>query len=188
VTAIHAINPEALVIIIGMYNPMAEVVIDLGTTTVEIGEYVNYLVGAARLESLLYAMITGNAIYVDAPAVDTNLTDTELNVLDLMREFVQQMGANLDPSEEGHAYICEQIMNALNVTKAGLLGDANGDGEVNSIDALYVKKYDAEMMDETGLDLSVSDVNGDGAVNSVDALLIQRFDAELIDAFPVEMK
>jgi hypothetical protein len=72
------------------------------------------------------------------------------------------------------------------VEPEGLLGDVNGDGEVNTTDAKLVMQYDLGLIDETGLDLSVADVNGDGAVNTTDAKLIMQLDLGLIDKFPAE--
>ena len=97
-------------------------------------------------------------------------------------------GENLDPSEAGHEYIKEQILEALNVTKAALLGDANEDGEVNSIDAMYILQYDVELIDASEINLVLADVNGDGKVNSIDAMYVLRYDAELIEKFPAEDK
>jgi len=66
-----------------------------------------------------------------------------------------------------------------------LLGDANGDGLVDSTDAMLICQYDAWMIDETGIALAVCDVNGDGLVDSTDAMLICQYDAWMIDKFPV---
>jgi len=67
-----------------------------------------------------------------------------------------------------------------------IIGDANGDGIVDSTDAMLVCQYDAWMIDETGLDISACDVNGDGIIDSTDAMLICQYDAWMIDKFPVE--
>ena len=60
-----------------------------------------------------------------------------------------------------------------------LMGDANGDGIVDSTDALLVLRY---AMGITGAAPNVhnSDVNGDGAVDSTDALIILRMAMELL--------
>ena len=184
--AISEINPEALVILVGMYNPLDGVVIDLGETKLDVSEYLTYLAKAAGLESLIYAIVTGDAIYVDAPAVDTKLEDEALDILDIINEFAIHQGENLDPNAAGHEYIKGQILEALNVTKVALLGDANNDGEVNAIDAMYILQYDAEIIEASELHLELSDVNGDGKVNSIDAMYVLRYDAELIEKFPAE--
>jgi hypothetical protein len=161
-------------------------VIDLGETKLDVSQYLTYLAKAAGLESLIYAIVTGDAIYVDAPAVDTKLEDEALDILDIINEFAVNQGENLDPNAAGHEYIKEQILEALNVTKVALLGDANNDGEVNAIDAMYILQYDAEIIEASELHLELSDVNGDGKVNSIDAMYVLRYDAELIEKFPAE--
>ncbi|MCH8025709.1 MAG: dockerin type I repeat-containing protein [Chloroflexi bacterium] len=52
-----------------------------------------------------------------------------------------------------------------------LPGDADCNGEVNSIDATYVLQYDALLIDLVPCPDN-ADMNGDGAINAVDALLI----------------
>ena len=187
---ISQINPEALVILVGTYNPLDGVVIDLGETKLDISEYLDYLAQAAGLESLIYSIVTDNAIYVDAPDVETKLTDNALDLLDIMKEFAIEQGANLDPSAAGHEYIKDQILGALNITEEAekLIGDANNDGAVNSIDAMYILQYDVELIDASEINLVLADVNGDGKVNSIDAMYVLRYDAELIEKFPVENK
>ena len=185
---ISEINPEALIILVGMYNPLEGVIIDLGETKLDVSEYLTYLAQAAGLESLIYSIVTGDSIYVDAPEVETKLDLDALTIIDIINEFGMKNGENLDPSEAGHEYIKEQILEALNVTKAALLGDANDDGEVNSIDAMYILQYDVELIGEDEINLELADVNGDGKVNSIDAMYVLRYDAELIEKFPAEDK
>lgn len=58
---------------------------------------------------------------------------------------------------------------------SGTMGDANGDGSVNSIDALQVLRFSLGDTAAIPSDrLSLCDVNGDGIVNSLDALDILR--------------
>lgn len=57
--------------------------------------------------------------------------------------------------------------------EGGIIGDVNGDGEVNSEDALLVMRYSMNLCRLD--DLAAADVNGDGNVNMADALLIMRY-------------
>ena len=66
-------------------------------------------------------------------------------------------------------------------TDGALLGDANGDGQINLKDVLAARKYVAGI--ETEIDLVASDVNKDGVVNMKDILLIRKFIAGLITSF-----
>jgi len=173
INALENISPEAFIIIVGMYNPMDDVVISLGNTKIDISEYVDYLVKAAALESLIYAAVTGDAIYVDAPEVDTLLADKDLSVLDLVREFIQNDGANLNPSSDGDEYIKTQILDALTITYEYIRGDVNGDGYVNDRDAIYLLRY--TLMPEFYPINQNGDMNGDGDVNDRDAIYLLRY-------------
>ena len=67
-----------------------------------------------------------------------------------------------------------------------VLGDVNFDGNINSLDAAYVLKYDAFMLTFDDAQLLVGDVNGDNTVNSLDAAQILKYDAMIIDRFPAQ--
>ena len=56
-------------------------------------------------------------------------------------------------------------------------GDVDGDGDVTSLDSLFVLWLVADLIDETE---KSADVNGDGVVNAVDAALILQKEAGLI--------
>lgn len=64
-----------------------------------------------------------------------------------------------------------------------LIGEVNGDGIVNSLDAAQVLKHDAQLITLAGEGLAAADINGDGVVNSLDAAQILKFDAQLITEF-----
>ncbi len=53
-------------------------------------------------------------------------------------------------------------------------GDTNGDGRVNSADALDILKQSVQMINKTNEYLEAMDTNKDGKVNSADALLVLK--------------
>jgi hypothetical protein len=61
----------------------------------------------------------------------------------------------------------------------GMKGDANGDGNTNSIDAAIVLQYTAGLVSSLP-NLANADTNHDGAVDSIDAALILQIDAGLL--------
>ena len=65
-------------------------------------------------------------------------------------------------------------------------GDVNGDGKVNSSDALAVLKSSTGIITLSSAQKTAADVNGDGAVNVIDAMLIARYAAKKISVFPVQ--
>ena len=64
-----------------------------------------------------------------------------------------------------------------------LMGDVNGDGFTDNVDAAVVLRYDACITDLTEQQLLKGDVNGDNSVDNIDAALILKYDAGLIDSF-----
>ena len=72
------------------------------------------------------------------------------------------------------------------IEETGLLGDANGDGTVNAVDAMLVLQYYTGANDGSELKLDLCDVDGNGAVNSLDAMYILQYYTGAIDKFPVE--
>ena len=61
-----------------------------------------------------------------------------------------------------------------------ILGDANGDGAVNNIDASLVLQYDAGVTSLEDAALAAADVNSDASVNNIDASRILQLDAGVI--------
>ena len=67
-------------------------------------------------------------------------------------------------------------------TKNYLLGDANNDGYVDNLDAVYILRYDASLIDETEIREIAADVNKDGLIDNLDATLVLKYVAGLIDS------
>jgi hypothetical protein len=67
----------------------------------------------------------------------------------------------------------------------GILGDVNGDGFVNSTDALIVLSCDAGLNTSQFCPMNCGDVNSDGLVNSTDALIILSYDVGIAVPYPV---
>lgn len=63
--------------------------------------------------------------------------------------------------------------------QAKTLGDTNGDGKVNSTDALAVLQYSVNII--KNIDTTTADVNGDGKINSTDALAILQISVGMYD-------
>lgn len=76
----------------------------------------------------------------------------------------------------GTGYTYTQSGTAYTIVKTG---DVNGDGKVNTIDALLIQRHVVKLSTLSGNYLAAADINGDGSVNTVDALLIQRYVVKL---------
>ena len=188
VDQIHALNPEALVVVVGTYNPMENMILDLNGEKLAVGEYMQYLVDAANYTALGYALVAQEAIFVDAPAVEIAEPADEITAMNLLMEILRNKGAGMNPSEAGHAYIAEQILNSLFVftLEDGMLGDADSNGVVNTLDAMLILQYYTEAISEDELDLNVCDLDGNGVVNTLDAFLVLQYYTGAIEKFPVE--
>jgi hypothetical protein len=66
-------------------------------------------------------------------------------------------------------------------TPAAVVGDSNGDGQVNSIDAALVLQYSANIISSISFR---ADANLDYSINAIDATLILQFAAGLLAQLP----
>lgn len=71
----------------------------------------------------------------------------------------------------------------LEVAKARLIGDVDGDGRITTSDTAAVLRASAEFTTLTAEESSSADVNGDGIADTSDAALILQYAAEEIAAF-----
>jgi len=191
VNAIREVNADAVIVIVGQYNPMEGIVLEMDGSTLDLSEYIGYFVDAVAVHGIGYAMITGDAIFVEAPDVETNNTDSSWSEVDLLKMLMNADGFEvLNPNEAGDTYITNQILGALNITKieeeepAGLWGDANDNGVVNLQDAILILKF--AVGESVTINQKLSDVTGEGSVKINDAILVLKRSVGEPDLFPVE--
>ena len=182
IAAIRAINPDAVIVIVGQYNPLEGSVLSLGQASVDVSEYIGYFVDAVATHGIAYCVATGEAIFVEAPAVETEDNDAEVTIADLFKMMMKGFTA-LYPSAAGDAYIAGRILAALNIT-ATQWGDANGNGKVNLQDAILILQ--AANGKDVNIDRVVSDVTGDGKITVADAIWVLKRANGHTDLFPVE--
>lgn len=182
---IRAINPEATIIIVGMYNPLEGVEVQIDeNTTVNIGEYLDYLTEGVGIYTTAYAMLTSNGVYIAAPDVQTKYEaegkSSVISIADLLAKYLgESSGDDMLPSELGHEYIAAQIANGLgkNVELPVLYGDVDSDNDVDGYDLLALQKYLAGVKDD--IDLKAADVTVDNVVDGMDLLRLQKYLAGL---------
>ena len=123
VNAIKAVNEDALIVVVGMHNPMENVVLSLSEeASINLGEYLQYLVDAVNVHAVAYAMIDGKVTYVAAPEVETGVKDSEMTAIQFLMSYISEdYRETLNPTAAGHAYIAEQILNAVEVSVADAL-------------------------------------------------------------------
>ncbi len=114
----RSIAPEALVVIVGTYNDMENFTLSLGNKALPVGNYVQYLIDAANLETLGYAVLRENTAYIAAPDVETlhekqNGT-TKFNLVTLLTSLGSIVnGGKLLPSDNGHKYIADTVVETV---------------------------------------------------------------------------
>lgn len=184
VKTIREVNPDAQVVIVGTYNDLEGVVVEVAGREFNVGQITRCLTAVANLENLLQAFVCENVTYVHASAVETVFEAAAYENINNLGILMSVLNDEMLPSEAGHKYIAEEIYDALNV-EYKIWGDVNGDHKVNCRDARLIMQYRAGLITEDDLDLTYADVNGDGVVNVRDARLVMMLRAELIQHFPV---
>ena len=166
---IRAVNKDAIVMVVGMYNPLDGVSI-AGFDLSQFNEYFDYLVDGVAVYGIGLAMLTNQVDYVDAR--DVAVAQPTLGLMDMVALLDGDVSA-LYPSAAGHDYIAAQLADALNLSFAGLLGDVDGNGKVNGFDLLRLKKY------LSGEDVEIvrgnADTTKDGKINGFDLLKLKKY-------------
>ena len=85
--------------------------------------------------------------------------------------------------------VCHKVLETATIPKTGTpAGDVNGDGKIDTNDAIAVMRYDALLETLSDEAIAAADVNGDGKADIIDAILILQYDSEIISEFPVNKK
>lgn len=120
-----------------------------------------------------------------------HVSDSENNTLYQIDDYAENYDfVGIFSLSEGTEYYFEigvysgqgEIEISMNLLEKDV-GDANGDGVVNNLDASLVLKYDAAIEELDDTQMLYANVNFDGKVNNVDASSILKYDAGLLDSF-----
>lgn len=120
-------NEDALIVAVGMYNPVQGMTVTIGGEEIDIEALCQYLIEVTDVYNLLYAIAAQNAVFVDVSEAETNAVgnvdvdkiialdgDEFDNVLNVLAALDSNY-ANAD----GHAYIAAQILDAIDVVHDG---------------------------------------------------------------------
>ena len=157
IAAVREVNPNAVVLIVGMYNPLEDSTLAFGESAIAVGEYLDYLVTGADVYGIAYCILFDNANYVSAPDAETEAANREHNLIGFLTEYMVAGDEVMNPNAEGHEYIKTKILNALNITvkpgtfyKKFMQGfDANTFRPQNNITRAQAAKMFANILDES---------------------------------------
>ena len=123
---------------------------------------------------------TGTLYYFNFHAVDT---DTKTTQTTGTTEVTIAIESVWDKAES--AYTVTGTKSVVTITeKEHLLGDVNGNGRIDLIDALYAIQYFNRVRTLSDVELQAADVNKNGNVDLVDARLMMQLYNGSINAFP----
>ena len=95
-------------------------------------------------------------------------------------------------TDGSHCSVCNKVIKEQEIIPATggtnpdkpiglMIGDTNGDGKINILDATQIQKHLAKLVTLTPEQEAVADTNHDGKINILDATQIQKYLAKLID-------
>ena len=178
INAVRAINPDAKILVVGMYNPFKGRSLEFEGNTLPIGDMLDTIVDFSALHAKVYSSLTENVIYVAAPEVENVNKGATMTVVEFAGAIMAKHG--LYPNQAGHTYIKDQLVNALDINNTTpLMGDADLDGTVSVLDATLIQRYGAQLDDMNEKQLKVADFDNDGNVTVMDSTAIQRMLASL---------
>lgn len=178
--------------------------VTVGIKTFEVYGYINGVEDTWTEARELYTNVVNGGINVEGEDVPVECTHEggeatccTKAVCDLCGEEYGELNAdnhtgeteirNASETYTGDTYCLgcgEMIAQGEEIKQEISLGDVNGNGYVDIVDAMLISQYYAGM--EVAINLASSDVNGDGYVNARDAMLIAQYDVDLIDKFPAQ--
>ena len=149
-----------------------------------------------NINSFLVAHDAGNGtvqlVYVNA-ALAPKAGETLFTVSFKVKESVQPgTQGSFSITSQGAYSTAAQLVTGTGMAKtltitvqesAGLLGDVNGDGNINSTDAMLVLQHAVKIITLTEEQQLRADVTRDGAVNSTDAMRILQYAVKIITSF-----
>ena len=120
---INAINPEATVLVVGMYNPLADLTVVMDGEEIAIGEMAEYVIDATDLYYLVYAVASGNVKFVDACDTAVSGVVSEINVDEIEAAIaaIMEMIANAKGWED-----MQKVQAAIEALTAELYGMYDG--------------------------------------------------------------
>ncbi len=119
--AIKAINPDALIAVVGLNNPVKGLTANINGETINLGEYVEYFIEATNVYNTIYASASENVIFVEADGAEIagyqgaiNIDTSNLSTIgNAIVPLSYKIANGAVVTEAGHNYIANQIKEAI---------------------------------------------------------------------------
>ena len=117
--ALRQYNPDAVVLVLGLYNPLRGLSFTADGKTLEVGSLLEEMIGFCNAFLLVHTMDMENTAFVDCSDAQTNgFTNVTLNTTNenfIIAELMRIITAtyNQFANQAGHDYIRDQILGAL---------------------------------------------------------------------------
>lgn len=169
---ISNMNEDAVVVIVGMYNPLKGVSLNVGGVSIPMGIFVETLVETTDIYNLTYAMLTCNGIFANmGNNVTTVKGSADLALFDLINTVYN---GGLEPNAAGHTEIKDRIMDCLRLSSI-LYGDVDGDGDVDLRDVLMLMQYLNNKWSIEDINEPACYLDADDAITLRDLLILMQF-------------
>lgn len=137
-----------------------------------VGTYVGSTdIGYQYLTSMAFDRSTGVLYFADIRQKDNGAITTGIYAIDTET-------ANAVPLFDPHAEVIGMFIVSYTTDNVEL-GDVNGDGVVNTADAVLVMRYAMGIIDDTMLNVDVADMDQNGRIEIADAIIILRMAMQL---------
>jgi DNA-directed RNA polymerase subunit RPC12/RpoP len=113
---IRKLNEDAVIVLVGTYNDLEGIVLDVSGTEADLGTTMQDLVNASNLLATKNAAAFSRVAYVDATDVTTTLDSSAADQKTPNQYVLAIVGRQGLPNADGHAYIAKQIQNAISDT------------------------------------------------------------------------
>ena len=184
IAAIREINEDAVLVVVGLDNPLEGATISHNSRTVGIDKLTDAIVAVTDIYTLCYAVLASNCTFVAAPNAANDAEGTDITVENLVATM---MDDGLLPNAQGQKYIQTRIYESLRITHGYLWGDANLDGVVDYKDAMIILQHSVNVPVHGGFIYTpVCDVDGVAGINYKDSMRVLQKSVNLIDKFEVE--
>ena len=188
IEAIKTINPDAEIVMLGLYNTLNGVTVVMNGETIDLGELFDYVVEAVDVYNLVYAIVSDNVTIVDIS--DAAVDAVELNVDEIMTLYAKLQAGGLTLNEM--LAIGDAIEVALANVEAAVRGTANAEGQayiaeqimaaVTVLDHDYIAVVTEPTCTEAGYTTYTCSICGDDYVVDGDAATGHIYDNDA-DAF-----